>query len=155
LNVALTKLLHDKDQSGGCLKACYECLLNFYNQREHETFDRRLVMPFLKNFQSVEIKMSDHDENRIISQYLLQKCGSSFETEVLYETHRRGLPFHNDSQKIIYHQDSLVAQADFYYARKNLILFIDGEPHSSDYVIKDDDRKRKELKNLGYRVYSI
>ena len=31
----------------------------------------------------------------------------------------------------------------------------DGEPHSRDYIIKADEKKRNELKSLGYRVFSI
>jgi hypothetical protein len=148
-------LLHDRDQDGGCLKACYECLLNFYNQREHETFDRRLVMPFLKKFQNIEISKGNIDDSDSILKYLLQKCGSNFEKEVLYEMHRKGLPLPDDGQKIIYNKDNPIAQSDFYYSKRNILLFIDGEPHSKDYVIKTDDKKRRELKNLGYRVYSI
>ena len=42
------ELLHDKDPDGGCLRACYECLLNFYNQLEHEKYDRNTILDFLK-----------------------------------------------------------------------------------------------------------
>jgi hypothetical protein len=84
-----------------------------------------------------------------------KKGGSNFEKEVLYEMHRKGLPLPDDGQKIIYNKDNPIAQSDFYYSKRNILLFIDGEPHSKDYVIKTDDKKRRELKNLGYRVYSI
>ena len=30
-----------------------------------------------------------------------------------------------------------------------------GPPHDEDYVKKDDVEKRKKLKSLGYRVYTI
>ena len=43
------EILHDVgDDKTGCIKACYECLLNYYNQREHELIDRSLVLPFLR-----------------------------------------------------------------------------------------------------------
>ena len=38
---------------------------------------------------------------------------------------------------------------------KILLVFVDGPPHDKDYVKKDDEAKRDELKAMGYRVFSI
>lgn len=46
-----------------------------------------------------------------------------------------------------------IVGADFYYNKRNIVLFVDGEPHIKDFVIKDDEYKRRELRSLGCRVY--
>ena len=34
-------------------------------------------------------------------------------------------------------------------------MFVDGPAHEKDYVKKDDEEKRRELRELGYRVFTI
>ena len=41
------ELLHEFEDIG-CNSACYECLLSFYNQREHALLDRNMVLPIFK-----------------------------------------------------------------------------------------------------------
>jgi hypothetical protein len=151
------ELLHEEDNknSKGCLKACYECLLNFYNQKEHENYDRNIILPFLKRFTEIVIKKESNLDNNIILEKLVKKCKSSFEKDILYELAKKNVPLPDESQKIIYDGNVPIAEADFYYNDKNLILLIDGGPHQYDYVSKMDDIKRRKLKNLGYRVHSI
>lgn len=61
----------------------------------------------------------------------------------------------DEVNKLIFDKNIPIAQADFFFAKKNIVLFIDGGPHDKDYIIKADEKKRRELMNLGYRVYSI
>jgi len=58
-------------------------------------------------------------------------------------------------QHIIYDKDIRIAKPDFYYKQQNIALFVDGPSHEEDYVKRDDAEKRKKLKALGYRVYTI
>jgi len=59
------------------------------------------------------------------------------------------------SQNVIYDSDnSPLAIADFYYDPK-IVVFVDGSPHHSDYVQVADNRKRRRLLALGYRVVVI
>jgi hypothetical protein len=37
-----------EEMSGACEKACYDCLLSYYNQQRHTYLDRRLVIDTLK-----------------------------------------------------------------------------------------------------------
>jgi very-short-patch-repair endonuclease len=85
----------------------------------------------------------------------LEKCASEFEKEVLYEIYKRGLVLPDKVNKTIFDKNIPIAQADFFFTKKNIVLFIDGEPHNKEYVIKADEKKRRELANLGYRVHSI
>lgn len=48
-----------------------------------------------------------------------------------------------------------VASADFYYERGRVVFFVGGSPHYLDYVQSADERKRRQLKALGYRVVVV
>lgn len=148
------ELIHG-NENDGCTRACYECLLSFHNQREHEQYDRNLILPILSKFRNIKITRIPEikDEERL--QALLLKCDSQFEKETLYQIANKGLPIPDEVQKIIHDGDRPIAKVDFYYKDKNAVVFVDGEVHDKDYVTKDDDIKRNELRSLGYRIFLI
>jgi very-short-patch-repair endonuclease len=149
------EIIHDKSSSSGCVKACYECLLNYYNQREHELLDRSLVIDFLRSLEHFELKTAQVPAPSDALNDLLRSCGSEFERKMLKKLADDNLPLPNLAQYIVYDGDRKIAKPDFFYKSKNIALFIDGPPHDKDYVQKDDIQKRKELKDRGYRVFSI
>jgi replicative superfamily II helicase len=149
------ELLHEFDTEPGCNSACYECLLSFYNQREHELLDRNLVLPGLCGMESVRIERVIDMGGERKMQELLLGCDSGFERKVLEELNDRRIMLPDSGQKIIYDGDVPVAKPDFYYERLNIVLFVDGPPHDKDYIQKDDEIKRMSLREMGYRVFSI
>jgi very-short-patch-repair endonuclease len=149
------ELLHEKDERMGCNKACYECLLNYYNQREHEKLDRNLVLPTLKKLEHLEIAQRTTGNQPERFEELLKTCGSELERNVLKKIREEALPLPDEGQHIIYDGDIRVAKPDFFYEKYKIALFVDGPAHDEDYVKKDDEEKRKKLKALGYRVYII
>ena len=59
-------------------------------------------------------------------------------------------------QEVLYDRDeSPLAVADFTYRRGRVVVFVDGSPHYQGYVQAADERKRKRLKALGYRVVVV
>ena len=149
------ELLHEFDTEPGCNSACYECLLSFYNQREHELLDRNLVLPGLRALESVKIERIENHEDEWKMQELISGCDSGFERKVLEELSNHGILLPDSGQKIIYDEDVPVAKADFFYERLNIAVFVDGPLHDNDYVQKDDENKRSRLREMGYRVFSI
>lgn len=149
------ELLHENDPKAGCNKACYECLLNYYNQREHEKLDRNLVLPTLRKLESVQPAQvpAVNQEQKLAE--LLKTCESELERNVLRRIATEGLPLPDKGQQIIYDGDVRIAKPDFYYKKEKITLFVDGPAHDEDYVKKDDEEKRKKLKALGYRVYVV
>jgi hypothetical protein len=145
------ELLHEGDPEGGCEKACYACLLSFYNQRHHAALDRTLVLPWLQGLGdlSLELQVS---EDRFAA--LAAQCQSSLEREVLGAIRDRGLPLPDEAQRTLYDGDEPIAIADFYYEPR-IVVFVDGSPHYRDYVQAADDWKRRRLKALGYRITVI
>ncbi|MDG6999370.1 MAG: hypothetical protein JRN15_09680 [Nitrososphaerota archaeon] len=129
--------------------------MNFYNQREHELLDRSLVIPFLRSLEKCELEPTSTPSQDDKLNELLKTCGSRFEKQVLHMTVDQHLPLPDFGQKTIFDHDRPVAKLDFYYAQKNIVVFVDGPPCDQDYVQKGDEQKRKELKDLGHRVFSI
>lgn len=148
------ELLHEGDPEGGCQKACYACLLSFYNQRDHEFLDRTLVLPWLQG-------LADADNNHpltvapVVSEdrfgELADQCQSELERKVLRSIRERGLSLPDGAQETLYDGDEPLAIADFFYEPK-VVVFVDGSPHHRDYVQEADRRKRNRLKGLGYRI---
>ncbi len=147
------ELLHECDPDGGCEKACYECLLSFYNQREHHLFDRKVVLSWLQSIGKkalvVERETSSND-----LETLLAACQSELEKKVLRAIAEREYRLPDEAQKTIYKDEEPIAQADFFYEPR-YVIFVDGSPHEKESVKDGDERKRKELRRLGYRYLVI
>lgn len=144
------ELLHEGDPEGGCEKACYDCLLSFYNQRDHHLLDRTLVLPWLQALADLTVEPVI-SEDRFFA--LLAQCDSDLEREVLRAIRERGLPLPAAAQRTLYDGDAPLAIADFYYEPR-IVVFVDGSPHYRDYVQEADRRKRNWLKGR-YRVTVI
>jgi hypothetical protein len=153
-------VLHGDPDDDGCERACYECLLSFYNQPEHEFLDRTLVDSWLGNMETASLSQvaaeSENEDDGTFDE-LLNNCESSFERDVLHTVRSQGFELPDEAQKVIYDGDEPVAKPDFFYDRTNrsIAIFVDGPAHEKDYVEKDDERKRTRLKQMGFRVIPI
>ncbi len=151
------ELLHEGDPEGGCQKACYACLLSFYNQRAHALLDRTLVLPWLQGLEGADNKHPLTVEPMLSEdrfEELVEQCQSALEREVLRAIRDRGLSLPDAAQETIYDGDEPLAIADFFYEPR-IAVFVDGSPHHQDYVQAADRRKRQRLKGLGYRVVVV
>ncbi|MFO7943063.1 MAG: Zn-binding domain-containing protein [Anaerolineales bacterium] len=150
------ELLHDQDEEGGCEKACYECLLSFYNQRVHHFLNRQSFLPWLKALEDARLSIEVSREGSNYEE-LLEKCESDLEQQVLREIRDRGLQLPDEAQKVIYERgerDVPIARADFYY-EPNLAVFVDGPGHEDDDVQSADQRKERDLRRIGIRFVRI
>lgn len=156
LNLLLSRiveLLHGNQEDEGCERACYECLLSFYNQRDHALMDRNTVLRWLGAVEEVDVLPESETGDRL--EALRSACQSELELAVLQRIADRNLRFPDAAQQVINDREGRpVAIADFFY-HPRLIVFVDGSPHYLDYIQASDDRKRQELRRLGYRVMVI
>jgi hypothetical protein len=148
------ELLHEGDPEGGCERACYECLLSFYNQRDHDLIDRTPILAWLQSLTKLDIATDQPgDGERLVS--LRAACQSDLERAVLDAIVAQGILLPDASQQVINDRDGgPLAIADFYYDPR-IVVFVDGSPHYLDYVRLADDRKRRRLLALGYRIVII
>jgi superfamily II DNA or RNA helicase len=141
------------DLTGACLDACYNCICNFYNQRDHKIFDRNSVKEFLLHLSSSDLLEGSADDNVLLDQYL-SVAKSDLEKTVLKRIKQEKLKMPSETQKIITKDGVPIAEADLFYDQR-ICVFIDGEPHDQEHIKLDDNRKRSTLKSLGYRVVTI
>ena len=133
-----------------CGKACYECLLDFTNQPDHQQMDRREIRDFLGALARSECRPAGGMGSRSARLYSLQKqCDSKLEKRWLDEVDRLSLRLPSDAQHRI---QGHYTQADFFYSKYNAAIYIDGPPHDSPEQIKKDELITRQLKEAGYIV---
>jgi len=143
------ELLHGNDPETACEKACYECLLSFFNQREHFLLDHNLALTWMQALNTGLTIRPEDDSNRF--EQLLAQCESDLERQMLRTIKAYNLRLPDAAQQVIYDNGAPLASADFFYEPK-VIVFVDGSPHYQAYIQAEDERKRTRLKAMGYRV---
>jgi len=86
---------------------------------------------------------------------LLAECESQLEKHTIERIADEGLPLPSQAQKTIYEGDEPITRADFYYESKRLCVFVDGPPHESERIKKQDREKRKRIRGMGYSVIEM
>ena len=154
------ELLHMFDKEGACDKACYDCLCSFFNQRDHQFLDRKVILPYLKrmydNKRNLEFIKVNINENPKRLDELKIKCDSKLEKDILDLIYKAGIKLPDDVQKIIYDNDVPKVKPDFFYkglGSKGLCIFVDGPEHEKENTKLEDKEKRRWLKGNGYRVF--
>ena len=144
-----------KDVNGeSCATACYNCICSYYNQRYHSILNRTIVKDFLIDLSQFTDSKNSQDDN-MIYQTFLQQCASELEKEFLRKVKEKKLPMPSEIHKVISSGGVPIVEADFYYEKLRLCIFIDGPVHEKDFVREDDRKKREKLKNLGYNIIVI
>jgi len=137
-----------------CSRACYECLLSYYNQHDHSFLNRYHIRDFLMQLAQAHTLAGggerDYDRHY---EWLrsLTDTRSDLERQVLdrlYQTRRR-LP--DEALKPLSDVSSI---PDFFY-QPNVCVFCDGSVHDRPQQQAQDETLRAQLKDKGYRVIVI
>lgn len=133
-----------------CEAACYECLLSYGNQRDHQLLDRHLIVEHLLALSRADLQGGGPAPQRLEELDRLKKtCDSDLEREWLdlLADHELALP--TDAQRLI---EACGTRPDFLYAPDYHAVFIDG-PHHDDNHQADADRTATTcLEDMGYTV---
>jgi ATP-dependent helicase YprA (DUF1998 family)/very-short-patch-repair endonuclease len=129
-----------------CEAACYDCLLSYYNQRDHGLLDRQLLPPILIPWLDATVATSpaprprrDHVES------LARLAGSELERRWLTEVERLGLRLPIAAQQLVHD-----IRPDFLY--DGVAIFIDGPPHDDPRQQAVDVAQRDRLEEQGWAV---
>lgn len=145
--------------SDQCSSACYRCLLSYSNQPDHALLNRFMIRNYLLELRhastTLQAQGRTYEEQY---QWLLERRdpASALEADflrVLFESRHR-LPDRAQFRP----EPEVYAEADFYYERDGLrgvAVFIDGPHHDAVDQKEKDERERKKLQDLGYRVIVI
>lgn len=132
-----------------CIAGCYECLLSYYNQRDHERLDRREIRDALMALAGSTVAIAPGDTSRIDAVgELLARCDSELERRFVRELDARGLRLPDDSQVRIGNE----TRVDFLYREANVAVFVDGPHHDEGGQSSKDREIDAALDDRGYLV---
>jgi very-short-patch-repair endonuclease len=146
----------DREKSSGredhCEAACYDCLMSYGNQLDHEVLDRQLneVVDFLMDLKQARVESSptpaargDHMDQ------LLGKCESELERKWLSFMNNLELRLPSDAQVLI---DEAATRVDFYYVidgGPEVAVYIDGPVHDMLDKKRVDAAQEEALRDSG------
>ncbi|MGH9766088.1 MAG: endonuclease domain-containing protein, partial [Blastocatellia bacterium] len=133
-----------------CEAACYDCLMSYYNQREHRILDRKLIRDELLRLASAITQESPVSAPRASHlEQLLQQAGSDLERRWLryLDEHGHRLPSH--AQLFI---EAARTRPDFVYRDEQVAVYVDGPVHDFPERRERDQRQAEWLEDLGYTV---
>ena len=152
------ELLHVDPETGeeatdACSRACYDCLLSFFNQFDHGKLDRRLAIPWLMEIANGDPQLSLAGPDERWAELLENAVGA--EPQILEMIRAHGCDPPARQHEVITEADGTrIAEADLAWDDK-IVCFVDGSPHQWEHVKRDDAPKRQRLKALGYKVVAI
>jgi len=128
-------------QDGGCGGACYECLLTYQNQLDHELLNRERVLPFLRGLLAGDLSQPEHAGKLGVESSLEAKLLSFLEAGGYRMPDRDHVYFPNAR-----------TEPDFLYDDACAAIYVDGPHHDyPDRATRDRDQE-EALLNEGYRV---
>ncbi len=133
-----------------CEAGCYDCLLSYSNQRDHDLIDRQLLKDLLLAWSRGKTEVSSSPRSRAEHLADLKNaCDSSLEKEWLDRVHGLNLRLPTAAQTPI---PECGTKPDFYYEEQRLVVYIDGPPH--DYPDRQD-RDKEQMNALEDRGYWV
>jgi len=142
------------DDETGCSRACYECLMSYYNQRDHRLLNRHAVRDYLRALAESVTQMGDAVRDYEAHYRWLRELTDSrseLERTLLDHVHRTGRRLPDFAQ---YTVPEMMTVPDFFY-EPNVCVYCDGSVHDEPQQRASDEAIRRELKARGYRVVVI
>jgi ATP-dependent helicase YprA (DUF1998 family) len=134
-----------------CQAACYDCLLSYFNQPDHESLDRHFVKDLLEQIMTgtmvpspVEIPRAEHLAR------LKTLCDSGLEKQFLdfLDGHSLRLP-----ERAQHYYEHFGTRPDFSYTGENpAFIYVDGPPHDFPERQTRDTAQNATLKAEGITV---
>ena len=133
-----------------CEAACYDCLLSYFNQRDHRFLDRQLLPGILQQWMRASVRTSpapiprDDQLTR-----LLNLCQSDLERRWVKTVDRMALKLPSDAQRLV---EACSVRPDFLYRDEGAAIFIDGPHHDTPEQQTKDDEQQDSLEDYGLTV---
>lgn len=143
-----------RDPETGCGRACYECLMSYYNQRDHYLLDRHAVRDALMALAGAETLTGDAVRDYEGHYRWLRELTdgrSELERTFLDRLYGAALRLPDLAQ---YPAPGVMTVPDFFY-KPNICVFCDGSVHDAPQQKLLDQTIRSDLKGRGYRVIVV
>ncbi|MEI7892993.1 MAG: Zn-binding domain-containing protein [Myxococcales bacterium] len=133
-----------------CEAACYDCLLSYFNQRDHARIDRQLVPKVLGPWRTARLETAPRPTSRREHfERLLRFTESELERKWLRLVDGRGHRLPSEAQFLL---AELGTRADFAYRDAHLLVFVDGPPHDTAEAQAHDTDLTEQLEDAGWTV---
>jgi len=133
-----------------CEAACYDCLLSYFNQRDHGLLDRRHLQGLLGPWRHASLATSSSSAPRDEHlERLLRPTESELERRFLRLLDERGHRLPSTAQLVL---ADLEVRADFAYEEKSVLVFIDGPHHDPPEARARDAAADERLEDAGWTV---
>ena len=134
----------------GCEAACYDCLLEYGNQRDHRQLDRDLTKDILTALTKARVECAPGAGTReSLLDELYRSCDSGLEKKWLKQAADRNHLLPDEGQLLI---SECSTRPDFYYRRSNATIYVDGPPHDDPEQKRKDEEITANLVDKGYLV---
>jgi very-short-patch-repair endonuclease len=130
-----------------CAQACYDCLLSYGNQFDHQDLDRHSVIGLLQAIAQAGLEVaSSTGEDRAELLARLEKESNGLERDFLRYLNEHSYRLPDAAQETV---DGYYVRPDFAYhsAGSNAAIFIDGPVHDSVHQAGKDESARAKLED--------
>lgn len=133
-----------------CEAACYDCLMSYSNQTDHELLDRKAIIDILVSLLSSNLSRSSSGFSRAEHYTRLRNlAGSDLELKWLDRIYKNGYILPSHAQKLI---ESCSTRPDYLYSDKYVAIYIDGPIHDSPAQATKDQIIQEALEDNGWHV---
>jgi replicative superfamily II helicase/very-short-patch-repair endonuclease len=128
-----------------CQRACYRCLKEFWNQREHHLLDKQRVYSILDALIAAAPGVA------LPPDPIRQKFESFLEAKFYDLLQERQLPLPQAQRVVRTPEGDYIMRADFIYEQPPLVVLTDGRAYhaSNELTIREDLDRRNALVNSG------
>lgn len=139
-----------KGSKEACEAACYDCLMSYGNQWDHELLDRHAVVDYLLAMSRGTLKVSSSAKSREDHlRDLIKQCESKLEKDWLGFLYTKNLRLPTRAQVFF---KPCMTRPDFSYDDHQAVIYVDGPPH--DFPERQDRDKVQYacMEDAGYQV---
>jgi hypothetical protein len=139
-----------------CAQACYDCLLSYANQWDHQSLDRHGVIGLLQELATATLQVGgDRGEDRAAQLARLEKDSNELEKTFLRFLHEHGYRLPQVAQQIV---EGFYVRPDFAFHTPGgeVAIFIDGPIHDSNHQASRDKAAQARLEDeAGWLVLRL
>ena len=136
-----------------CSTACYDCLMTYANQPDHQRLDRHLIRDFLLELSRAGVASSPAATPRAAHlASLVARCESGLEREWLAFLEARNLKLPTAAQQVPPALDGCGTRPDFVYADDMAIVYVDGPMHDFPTRQSRDQTQTACVNDCGWTV---
>jgi len=136
-----------------CEAACYNCLLSYSNQTDHQHIDRQSIRNLLSRFKQAKVSVSPTSIPRAEHlKRLMNQAGSELERSWLRFMDAKSYHLPSKAQCFI---EKCNTRPDFLYEDHVAVIYVNGPIHDYPERAKRDEEQRNSLEDLGYTVIAF